>query len=926
MANFLSKILGGGSQSAPPPKPPVVIQYPNVLTPPQDGGLETIESYQYSEVVELLSDGPIEGLVNKNGIKVDGVNLFEGVYLNDSPIKETSDINYDCFQSVSRYISSKIDEAWGKELGADLLYGEPPLTMGFAMGPMRIKTYVDSASLEFLDSQKKTEWLSSEISCYYKLFLTEICTNYITVNLNNKTIDGSIPNSISLDMYDISQEMYPKICSDLFNLYSYFEMPKSVIAYGSISRQNVVFTSNTLIDVIKIIGSKDSNNFIVFQIWSVAKDINGKLMPIYDPEILKKYFNVYAYQTKKSLFNFNSIQVEFKNGSQYQPPLDSIKNVEIDYKINKELIGPFKRAGQVRRLKSFLADSSRPPYTNVTLEQEGSTDVRYIRSWPVEYDINSNPYLICDLCMSYSDYNQTTRNVKDQDAYPYTHYVLNQNAECVYISMNLSQLYDTTHVDLASDETNLGLKTTKFQNTELVPAGTETYFKLDFFSATPSKATYWKKNVNPGTQGSRGAIGDNLEPEPCDFSSACQHITVGTRLPSVVSFKVETGYETDADGNKENSLNNYFSYRYDIFGMTQDPNVSLDFGRSNLEYLKYVYSYKSSRTLIPSLIHLNPYEAYDPTSGKKIIYTETKYSEWLDFFFLQKLSGDDFNYFNVLIAYREQIPQRADLIERFSKLEAITIYSYLRESLDISKKVFLNTELTIGLGDGVMGNVIVDTIYLYEIVDSKITRIDSIPFDYFYTAPTDELPPAYDIIKLQALKASWSEYYKDFLPAFSFYAKTDGFGAATRVWNSKYSVGGVGGVYEQNVRLAGLASPYISATLNDSEMEAVFDTPQLKENTRLYQDSKALVELPVGTKFYYKTIFVVTGPTVNRRLSFPEVVILQNERKAGNYMQTKIVARYEDLFLITYTSKGVSYTSEGRKSEFIGFIDTGVIT
>lgn len=916
MANFLTKIIGG-AKKAEAPKPPIVIQYPNVLTPPQDGGLETIESYQYSEVVELLSDGPIEGLVNKNGTKVDGVNLFEGVYLNDSPIKESSDVNYDCFELVSRYIASKIDDAWKKEIGQNLFYSEPLLNINFALGAMNIKTYTAETSLNFLDSQKKAEWLSNEISSYYSLFLTEVCTSYISVLLNNKTIDASIPNSISLGIYNISEEMYPKICSDLFDLYSYFEMPKSVISYGSVSKLSTVFSSNVIVDSVKVIGSKDSNNFIVFQIWSVAKNINGKMMPIYEFDVLQKYFNLYAYQNKKSLFNFNSIQVEFKNGSQYQSPLDSIKNVEIDYKINKELIGPFKRAGQVRRLKSFLANSVRPPLTNVTLEQEGSTDVRYLKSWPVEYDINNNPYLICNLCMSYSDYNQTTKSVKDQDAYPYTHYVLNQNAECVYVSINLNQLYDTTHVDLASDETTLGLNTTKFYNTELVPAGTESYFNLDFYSATPSRATYWKKNVNPGTQGSPGEIGDNLPPEPCNFSSACQHITAGTKLPSVVSFKVETGYETDIDGGKEKSLNNYFSYRYDIFGMTQDPNVSLDFGRSNLEYLKYVYSYKSSTSLVPSLIHLNPFDAYDTTGGKKIVYNETKYSEWLDFFFLQNLITDNFNYFDVLASYNEESPQRTTLLERFSQLNAIPIYTYLRENLDISKKVFQNMGLTIGLGNGVMGNIIIDTIYLYEIVDSTITRIAKIPFEYFYKAPPDEFPLNYQIVRLQALKASWSDYNKGFIPYFLFYVKSDTLGEPVIITDGRV-IGGGGAVkpwVSIALNLCGLVLP----TVVDYRIKAEYQTPPLFDKLRIYRNSLAEDEIPIGTTFYYHNVYSILGPLIRRPVTRAE--ILTNTANPQGFVLANILVEHTDLYSVSYESGGALVKYISRDSVFKGIID-----
>ena len=332
-------------QSSPPPQPSKVIQYPSVLTPPQNGGLETIESYQYSEVIELLSDGPIYGLVNKNGIKVNGANLFEGVYFNNSPVKETSDLNYNSFELLSNYISSIIDKSWQSSIGKEFQYSNSPTNI--STNTFYVKTCSSQASLDFLNYSKSQEWLTSELSCSYQLFLTEICTPFIDVYLTNKNIDISNLTTINLNIYNLSEELYPKICSDLFSLYSYFEMPESTVSYGSISRPNL--NSN----LIRINGSANSNNFIRFQVWSIAKNVNGSIMPIYESDVLKKYFNFYANQNKKSLYNFNSVQVEFKNGSQYQESVKSIKNVEIDYKIQKDLIGPFKKKWKRKKVKIF---------------------------------------------------------------------------------------------------------------------------------------------------------------------------------------------------------------------------------------------------------------------------------------------------------------------------------------------------------------------------------------------------------------------------------------------------------------------------------------------------------------------------------------------------------------------------------------------
>ena len=95
---FLKKILtligsGGSSSNQQTPPPPNVSQYPSVLSPPQLSDLNTINSFSYAEIIDLLGDGPIEGLINSNSKKVYDENIFEGIYLNDTPVKETSSEN-----------------------------------------------------------------------------------------------------------------------------------------------------------------------------------------------------------------------------------------------------------------------------------------------------------------------------------------------------------------------------------------------------------------------------------------------------------------------------------------------------------------------------------------------------------------------------------------------------------------------------------------------------------------------------------------------------------------------------------------------------------------------------------------------------------------------------------------------------------------
>ena len=46
-------------------------------------------SYSFLETLDLISDGPIQGLVNKNGEVVNGEEMLQGIYLNETPVAVT---------------------------------------------------------------------------------------------------------------------------------------------------------------------------------------------------------------------------------------------------------------------------------------------------------------------------------------------------------------------------------------------------------------------------------------------------------------------------------------------------------------------------------------------------------------------------------------------------------------------------------------------------------------------------------------------------------------------------------------------------------------------------------------------------------------------------------------------------------------------
>ena len=84
---------GGGGGSSPKNntkhngKGPEII--PPVYLPPQLGSQQYGASHSYAETIDLLTDGPIAGIVNQNGLICDGGNILQGIYLDDTAVAVT---------------------------------------------------------------------------------------------------------------------------------------------------------------------------------------------------------------------------------------------------------------------------------------------------------------------------------------------------------------------------------------------------------------------------------------------------------------------------------------------------------------------------------------------------------------------------------------------------------------------------------------------------------------------------------------------------------------------------------------------------------------------------------------------------------------------------------------------------------------------
>ena len=84
MSHILKKLQIAGAKKKQKPKPPI-------YKPPTMGELQYGASFSYAETLDLISDGPVEGLVSPRGEVMEGINILRGIYLNDTAVAISND-------------------------------------------------------------------------------------------------------------------------------------------------------------------------------------------------------------------------------------------------------------------------------------------------------------------------------------------------------------------------------------------------------------------------------------------------------------------------------------------------------------------------------------------------------------------------------------------------------------------------------------------------------------------------------------------------------------------------------------------------------------------------------------------------------------------------------------------------------------------
>jgi hypothetical protein len=104
---------------------------PAVLSPPKIGDFQFGASFSYIETLDLISDGPIEGLVDSKGRLLDDTDLSRGIYFDGTPVAVAIDSNEDSEselttedevktqKSISTFVNIDIEDDGGSSIVQD---------------------------------------------------------------------------------------------------------------------------------------------------------------------------------------------------------------------------------------------------------------------------------------------------------------------------------------------------------------------------------------------------------------------------------------------------------------------------------------------------------------------------------------------------------------------------------------------------------------------------------------------------------------------------------------------------------------------------------------------------------------------------------------------------------------------------------------
>lgn len=489
-------LVRGAGKGAPKPKPAI-------LNPPKLGGFKSVASYSVAEIIDLISDGPIEGLVDQNSETL-SQDIFKGIYLDNTPIQNTESLNpaksYGSLSiaNLTNAISSiYIDNEKFKTIAKQPLstegvfFQKTKLDNGLysfnTTVPLYEKSWITARAQGLVNLPSYWTLLNNAIEIHHaspivkKSSILNSFENYIlTISKNNS---GQISGSIA-------QENIKKLnkIKNLINQSSYVSEPRIaglvntsfiIIDLGNdakinlneeiFSDKDINFSINGLsdkFDYVYILTQPeiDQNNKYTGNIRSIVI-IAAPLIELRNPK--NKFSNWYYFSKSlltalnqsslqlealeqnsqvsartNELYNFSNVSCQFKNGEEFQRSLSGFDKVVNDYAYEARLVGPFVKSQAIQRIVVNANDSQ----FKLGAAGLNSDNLSVSQTALINGQEGSRDQRAWGTAQNnYSDWNNENEK-KDYDSLSVTHTIENPFVDKVSISIVINALSDTMHL------------------------------------------------------------------------------------------------------------------------------------------------------------------------------------------------------------------------------------------------------------------------------------------------------------------------------------------------------------------------------------------------------------------------------------------------------------------------------------------------
>ncbi len=320
----------------------------NVVLKPYDSNSSVLLSKEVLTVIDLLSEGPVAGLVDKNGKFVEGNRAFSAIYFNDTPIKITNQNEADIEEIVvlqsGECLTVENTDASRLEISQTIASGMPSvegtnvlpndienaymietsariasLAQRFSQLPTTKRVFLDDPFKDIYRNGLRLAFVTADFSDAWDIWgesiTLDICYSgdngvkkigkrYMNKNGENESYFDS---ALCLEIPEPMMLIYPKLA----RLAAEGEMPDSL-------------TGLTGFAILPLASGDEIN---------VAEDGHLYFSGIatgsfFDPESREEMLNSKIVlrvrsENLKNTFNFEKVQFEFKYGNEKQSPISS---------------------------------------------------------------------------------------------------------------------------------------------------------------------------------------------------------------------------------------------------------------------------------------------------------------------------------------------------------------------------------------------------------------------------------------------------------------------------------------------------------------------------------------------------------------------------------------------------------------------------